>query len=454
MTLTLFADACDPGVTLTVNLGVLSQAATVGLWDVALWDVGAWGTGSEATDVSEWVRSFSTSRGFQSGQDVWTAGSLTLALDNRDGRFSPDNTVTGAPYVVGSTSGLRPGCPISVIMSYAGIDYPIFTGYVTSWAESWASHGTTYNPCNTEDPESLDRVGDAIMTITATDVWGRLGRQKRRPASSPSGAGDNFSQRIARILAVSNYFGSMFLSDGVTTFQETTLDSEIIGEINKTVESEGGCCYIDADGTLVARGRFDPLNDTRSRNVQIAFGDKAGEVLWSGLSVAPISDGRIVNHAVYACTGGTDQEAVDPVSVSLYGLCDDDQQPTDLICETDAQVLALAQWAVLVASRPESRVESIEMKPRCDLATMAPLALAAKIRDLVSIRVRPPSDQFHYLYRECFTSGISHTVSRNDWTVTFNTSTATQYRRFDGSRWDSGTWGTDSLDPDAAMWFI
>jgi len=339
-------------------------------------------------------------------------------------------------------------------MSYAGYDYPIFKGYVSSWEESWELHGTTYNPCNHDDPESLDRVGDAYMTITATDEWGRLGRQKRRPASVAAGAGDTYGQRIARLLAAANYSGPLVLSTGVSTFQETTIEDEILGEISKTVQSEGGCCYVEADGTIVTRGRYDPMNDPRSTNVQIPFGDKAGEILWSSISIAPISDSRIVNHAVYARDGGADQEVFDKLSIALYGICDDDQQPTDLLCETDSQVLALAQWSVLVGSSPEALVEEIEMKPRCDLATMAPLALDSRIRDLVSIRLRPPSDQYHYLDRECFVSGVSHSVDENDWTVKLRTSTATQYRRFDTSRWDVGTWGDTSIDPNAAKWFL
>jgi hypothetical protein len=456
--MTLFAD-CGDSVEMTVNIGMISEATTAGIWDVALWDTGTWGTGIVPVDVSAWVRSFTSSRSFQSGQDVWNAGSLTLVLDNRDGRFSPDNvatTPTPAPYASGGISGVRPGCPISVLMTYAGIEYPVFTGYVTSWGESWTEHGTVFNPsdCN-NDPENLDRVGDAFMTVTATDVWGRLGAQRRRVPVSPAvGAGDDYGQRIARLLVAADFSGSMYLSAGAVTFQETTLESETIGEINKVVQSEGGVCYADADGTIVARGRYDPLTDPRSTTPQIYFGDKAGETLWSTLTVAPVSDDRIVNHAVFACSGGTDQEASDPVSISIHGIHDDDQQPTDLLCQTDAQVLGLAQWAVLVGAYPEATVEQIELKPRCDLATLAPLALGSKIRDLVSIRVRPPSAQYHYLDRECFISGITHTVSENDWTFKINTSTAKQYRRFAGSRWDEGVWGSSDIDPNAALWFL
>ena len=45
MSMTLFADACDPGVELTVELGLMTPSSFSGIWDVSLWDVGFWGIG-------------------------------------------------------------------------------------------------------------------------------------------------------------------------------------------------------------------------------------------------------------------------------------------------------------------------------------------------------------------------------------------------------------------------
>lgn len=457
MSLTLFPDSCDSSVKLIVELGLMTPTSFSGIWDTAIWGTSFWGTGPDRQDISAYVRSVGTSRAFSSDMKAWNAGSSEIVLDNRDGRFSPDNVGVGAPYVVAGLTGIRPGCPIWVSIEYNSITYPLFTGYATDWDESWQGHSITLSTCDdSDDPDGLDRDGDALMTLVGTDEWGRLGRQKKRAAVALTGAGDTFGQRIARILASAGYSGSSMLGTGVATFQDTDLSSEVLSELNKTAESEGGAIWIDADGMLIAKGRYALMEDVRSSTIQVAFGDNpaAGEIMWSGLSVAPISDQKIINHAIYARSGGTAQEVTDAASVVLYGTCDDSGQPTDLSCETDAQVLALAQWRVITGRDPEATVTSIEIKPGCDVDTLVPMVLDRQIRDLVSIKIRPPSAQNHYFYRECFISGISHSIAGGDWTVTFDLSTATAYRTFAASRWDEGTWGSSDVDTTGAKWFV
>lgn len=454
--MTLFADACEPGVVMTVYLGLMTPTSDSGIWDVSTWDSAAsWGVGPDKIDISSYVRSVEINRAFGSDMKSWNAGSISITLNNRDGRFSPDNLEPGAPYVVAGLTGIRPGCTILMTMAYSGITYITYAGYVTDIDEGWTLHGTTPSTC-VDDPEDLDRTGDAFVVITGTDEWGRLGRQTKRVAVAPVGAGDSFGLRIARILTSAGYTGSATIDSGMTTFQATDLSSEVLGELNKAAESEGGMIWVDDDGTIIARGRYAPLNFPRSSIVRVAFGDNsaAGEVMWSGISVGTISDQKIINHAIYGRVGGVPQEYRDNASIVLYGVCDDSSQPTDLMCETDAQVAALAQWKVIVGAAPEAAIQNLELKPRCDLATLAPLALSTKMMDLVSVRIRPPSTQKHYLYRECFIAGLTHTISGNDWTVTFVLSTATEYATFRNSKWDSGTWGSSDVDTTGARWFI
>lgn len=461
MSLTLFADLCQTPVELIVELGLMTPTSFSAVWDAAIWGpyatAGTWGTGPDRQDISDRVRSVSTGRSFSADLKTWNAGSVEIVLDNRDGRFSPDNLEVGAPYVVAGLTGIRPGCPIWVSIQFAGITYPLYAGYATDWNEGWQGHSITPTTCSTStDPDGVDRDGDALMTLIGTDEWGRFGRQKKRAAITPVGAGDTFGQRITRILASAGYSGSTVIGTGVATFQDTDLSSEVLGELNKTAESEGGAIWIEGDGSLVAKGRYALMEDVRSSTIQVAFGDNpaAGEIMWTNISVAPVSDQKIINHAIYARTGGTAQEVTDATSVVLYGTCDDSSQPTDLTCQTDPQVLALANWRVITCKDPEATVNDIEIRPCCDLGTLAPMVLDRQIRDLVSIKIRPPSTQNHYFYRECFIAGISHTISGGDWVVTFNLSTATAYRSFATSRWDEGTWGASDVDPTGAKWFV
>jgi hypothetical protein len=327
-------------------------------------------------------------------------------------------------------------------MTYAGTSYPIFTGYANKWLEGWALH----SPAD----------GDAYMTVSGYDDWGRIGRVKKKVPIAPIGDGDTYGQRVARILASAGFTGPTVIDVGETTMIGTDLSQEPVSELGKVAQSEGAgaAIWAEADGSIVAKGRYSLIEDLRSSVVQVQFGDSPGDIPWIDIITAPVSDDGIVNRAVYARTGGIEQEYSDPRSIALYGQCDDPDSPSDLLCETDGQVAAVAQWAVMVGKDPESRVEAITLNPRVDLTTIMPVVLYLKIRDLVAVRLVPPSATGHVFYRRCFVSGLSFDIAGNNMTVKVSLETATAYARFAGSLWDSARWGANDVDADGSLWFV
>lgn len=440
--LTVFdVSGCGGGAELTVEIALTAATGLAGLWDVGLWDVDLWGPDVVWQDVSPWVRSVETDRKFDSRMRTWQAGTFAVVLDNRDGRFSPDNLDPAAPYVVAGISGVRPGCPARIVLTYGGASYPLFWGYCASWDEGWALH----------EP----REGDAYMTVTGLDVWGWLGRAKGH-AVGAVGGGESYGARVARLLTAAGFTGTMALDTGVTTMQATTLADDRIAEINKTGQSEGGLVWAEADGTIVARDRYALMEDARSITVQAGFGDGPGEIPWEAISKAPISIDAIINSAEYKRDDplAVAQTYGDAVSIALYGVRGDPDTADDLVNEDDGQVYALAQWSVLVGKDPELRVEELALRPRCQLDTFGSTLLSLAIADLVTVTVRPPSATGHTMARNCFVSGVSHAISDNDWVMRVKTASATTYRAFAESLWDKGLWGASDVDPDGARWFV
>lgn len=456
MSLTVLSDGCHPGAELDVDVGLSTSLGSAGLWDVALWDAGLWGPDVVWTSVADRVRSVSTTRGFSRGWGTWSAGKITVVLDNRDGELSPDNLDPGSPFVAAGVSSIRPGVPIRVRLTIGGVTYQLFYGYVTSWGESWAGHAP--------------RVGDALVTVEGVDEWGRLARAKGFAVGSV-GAGDTFGQRVNRILDAAGFTGDVDADSGYVTFQATDLSAERVTELNDAARAEGGAVWAGTDGSIIARDRYSLVEDLRSITVQATFGDGdtdavvcwmgspwtvpdgAGESPWTELTVAPLTDERVVNRAVYTPSGLSAQTYIDPTSVALYG--DRTETLDDLPCQTEPQALALATWRVLVSKDPEALVERVSFRPRCDLDVLGPLLLGLEIRDLVRIRLRPPTDYAtHELDRYCHVSGIQIVIDRNDLTVSFPLESATAYRAFAASRWDIGTWGASDLDPTGALWFV
>lgn len=420
------------GVTLMVEVALTSATGQAGIWDVSLWDSAIWGAGENWEDVSAYVRSVDTSRKFSRDLRSWSAGSATVVLNNVDGRFCPDNT-TG-PYTAGGITGIRPGRPMRISLIYAGITYWLFYGYAYSWAESWVAHGP--------------RKGDALMTVSGKDEWGRLAKTDGY-AVAPVGAGELFGQRISRVLDAAGMNAPRDIDLGSNTMQATDLSDAPLTELGVTAASEGGAVWIDADGTFLARRKYALVEDSRSTTVQATFGDGGGvEIPWVDIDVAPVTDDMIINVATYKRVGGTDQRYTDPTSIALYGDCDDKSPNRDnLVCETDAQTYSLAQWAVATNKDPEARINQLTIKPRCDPTVLMPLILGLKIRDLIEVIIRPPSATLHTMTRSCFVSGIAMKISDADMEVKIDTSAAGVYRAFSTSLWDLGLW-------DEALWLV
>jgi len=454
------------GVTITVQIAISSvYSSTVALWDTAIWDAigDPWGYDDNWTDVSDDLIKISTNRSFSRDLRTWSAGKATIELLNDSGAYSVDN-LTG-PYAPGGITTIRPGSSIRVYMTYGGINYYLFYGHVTSWAESWVSFGP--------------RTGTASVTVEASDPWRRLAGANGLDPGVSAGSGETLGPRVNRILNSAGYSGGLSTDVGTIPFQATPLSDDPLTELGIVASSEGGQMWIDGDGTFMARRRYALIEDTRSTVVQAIFGDGGAigdetiycdtcdddnadyEVPWETISYAAIDDTMIINSATYKAVGGVEQTYSDPMSIALYGKQDDSgSNTTNLVCLNDSDVLTLAEWRVLINRAPEQRVTQITLKPWCDTATLAPLVLYLRIMDLVRIIRRPPSDQCHVMDRECYVAGIAHDISGGDWKVTFTFASATTNRQYSNSLWspDSGDqygfWGASPDDPEAALWFV
>src|SRR5262245_21301015 len=82
------------------------------------------------TDVSDDVRSFSSSRGRESELQDFDAGTATVVFDNRQGDYDPSYH-----------SYIRPLNQLKLFEQFAGATNPVFAGYVYSWDQQWPAPG-------------------------------------------------------------------------------------------------------------------------------------------------------------------------------------------------------------------------------------------------------------------------------------------------------------------------
>lgn len=413
------------GVTITVEAALSAATATYGAWNSGKWNTALWGPDEIYVDISNYVRSFKIDRTFARETQGWNPGTASVVLSNRDARFDPDNL--SGPYVTSGVTGIRPERPIRITATYAGITYPLYAGYITDWTDTWA-----------------DAHADAYVTLPCVDAMSALG-EVDGIATAPVGAGELAGARVHRLLDSADHRGPRNIMLGRNTMQDTDLSMNVAAELKLVEDSEGGGLWVDADGTVVFEDQYALMEQARSTVVQATFSDGSD----SNLPCADITPnyGRslIRNSVSYQRVGGTPQLAFDEASRALYKL--KQQSRTDLICETDAQALALASFYLEQHKQPAKAFNRIRVLPRNVQygPRLWPQVLGRRPRDLVQVNADPIGTTTKT--RACHISGIHHDVSPGTWVTDFDLWDATVFQTYANARWDIGRW-------DNASWFF
>lgn len=406
------------GVTITVEAALSAATGVYALYGTATFGTSTFGPDANWTDISAYVRRVETLRRFGREVGAWETGTATIVLDNRTGRFDPDNLA--GPYVTAGVTQIRPWRPVRIRATYAGVTYDVFRGYILSW------------------PETYPGQADSEITVACVDEFGLIARFDGLE-QAPVGAGEQSGRRIHRILDNAAYQGTRNIDLGQITVQATTLAQNALTEVKLTSDSEGGAVWCEPDGSVTFENRYALIENARSNTVQATFGDGGGtEIPYTDIVVEYDGD-QVHNYVQYARTGGTVQTAADATSRALYG--DQSQgNRSDLICETDAQALDLARYHLAVRKDPEKRITSISLAPAQPqrAAVVMPQALGRRVRDLIRV-VRRPTGRPNTITRDVFVSGIAHRFDAGDWRTTFELFSATGNQVFSSSRYDAAT---------------
>jgi hypothetical protein len=418
----------DTGVTLTCEIALSLPGGVYGRWGRSLWGRATWGPGTVYTDLSTRIRAFGTGRKFDRKLSAWSTGRGWVLLDNRDGELSPENLA--GTYTSGGVTLIRPGRRIRLRAAYGGATFGLICGVIDDWQEEIISAGPS--------------MGDAAVRIPIVDDWAELAAVDGE-AQASAGAGELFGARVHRILDGASWRGPRAVDVGSVTMQATTLAKSPVQELALTAFSEGGgLVWPDADGVMLAADRYARTSWPRSTIVQATFGDQDPSHLPYSNPRPTYDRALILNRAAYTRIGGVQQVAQDDASRAVYRLKSDVR--ADLICETDAQVLEVAQWAVATGRQPRRRIERITVYPRVRPADLWPVVLGARHLDLWRTVHHPPGGYTSDVYGHV--SGISHTVMPGgQWTSDFDLWSADPYYAFSGSRWGRATWGQ-------SKWFI
>jgi hypothetical protein len=345
-------------------------------------------------DVSNVVDSVNTRRGRNATADEFQTGSLTLRIVDQNGDFNPQNP--SSPYF----GYLTPMRKVSISATSAGVTYPMFSGFITSY--------TTTTPKNANDV--------VYTVITAVDAF-RLAQNAQIATITGATAGDLSGTRINQILNTIAWPSSMRDVDaGLTTLQaDPGTARTALAAMTTATNSEYGALYVDASGSFVFQDRTVTVASIAA--TPTVFNDNGTDIGYSN-AIWRLDDTLVFNQANITRTGGTVQNATNTASVEKYFAHTYNQQ--DLLMQTDAVALDYAR--AYVASRAETsvRCDAIELDLYTENYAAGILAaLDLDFFDPITITTNQPGASLLTKTLQIF--GVAHSVTPNKWRTTFTT---------------------------------
>lgn len=345
-------------------------------------------------DVSDQIDKIETGRGRNAQADQFQTGTMSLRIVDQNGDFNPQNPAS--PYY----ELLDPMRKVFISATYNGVDYPIFSGFITSY--------TTTTPKN-----ALDVV---YTTITAVDAF-RLAQNAQVSTVTGATAGDLAGTRINQILDQIGWPASLRDVDpGLTTLQADPGTARTSLQAMQTVEtSEYGALYVNPSGAFVFQDRS--VTTGSIAGTPTVFNDDGTDIPYNN-AVWRLDDTLVYNQATVTRSGGTPQVATNAASIAKYFVHSYNQQ--DLLMQTDAVALDYAQ--AYVASRAETsiRCDAIELdlySPSYNAGILA--ALTLDFFDPVTITTNQPGASTLTKTLQVF--GVGHFITPNTWRTTFTT---------------------------------
>ena len=345
-------------------------------------------------DVSNQIDKIETGRGRNAQADQFQTGTMSLRIVDQNGDFNPQNPAS--PYY----ELLDPMRKVFISATYNGVDYSIFSGFITSY--------TTTTPKN-----ALDVV---YTTITAVDAF-RLAQNAQVSTVTGAAAGDLAGTRINQILDEIGWPSSLRDVDpGLTTLQADPGTARTSLQAMQTVEtSEYGALYVNPSGAFVFQDRS--VTTGSIAGTPTVFNDDGTDIPYNN-AVWRLDDTLVYNQATVTRSGGTPQVATNAASIAKYFVHSYNQQ--DLLMQTDAVALDYAQ--AYVASRAETsiRCDAIELdlySPSYNAGILA--ALTLDFFDPVTITTNQPGASTLTKTLQVF--GVGHFITPNTWRTTFTT---------------------------------
>jgi hypothetical protein len=331
------------------------------------------------------------------------AGFASIVFNNTSGIYDPDNTSVSSPWVVGGASILRDGLQMRIMATWNSVTYPLFNGFLEN---NFTNQGFLPN-----------------VTMTFYDGIGYIA-DGFAPALAVAANSETAAVRAGRMLDIAGWTTANGFSRSLTgsvVMLATVQNRGCMQAITECVNAIAGRFYISKSGvaTLV------PLADKFSRPTQLLFSDSnaSNTVTYSDLITNPGTK-YVVNQAIIMRGDNNQVTSTYNPSVAAYGVV---KKEIFAPVNTDTSATNLALYESRKLATPDTYVERIEFNGLvvAQNGLLYPDFLSTELADQVSVQ-RTTYDG-RPLQWNLVVEGMKHTITQNNWIVSFNTSDINPY---------------------------
>jgi hypothetical protein len=317
-----------------------------------------------------------------------------VVLFDQTGAWNPMNPAS--PYY----PNLVPLRQIIIYATYLGVDYYIFSGFITNY-------DTGFRLGNEDVSTVTLRCVDGTKLLAGSSITTVSGA----PAGQLSGA------RVDAILDAVEWPVSLRQVDtGETTLQadpgtsRTALDA-----LNTVADSEFGGVFVNSQGEVKFVSRNDLI--TSPATSSYAFSDTGSEISYNNAVVA-FDDTTLINDVTVTRVGGTAQNAYDQPSIDTYFLHSGNR--SGILVQTDTESLNQAKGILATRKDPEIRIDSIALNLYDDTNPLKPQS-GVDIELLDGVTVTKTMPGATSITQESLVNGIHHDITKSSWVTTLFT---------------------------------
>jgi hypothetical protein len=353
------------------------------------------GSGTLPVEITDLVTRVGIRRGRNRITSKFEFGSADVVLYDQNGDWNPTNSA-GAYY-----PNLVPLRQIIIYATYLGVDYYIFSGYITNYDTGFRQGNEDVSTVTLRCVDAFKLLaGSAITTVTG------------------AAAGQLSGARVDALLNAVEWPISLRNIDvGESTLQADPGTSRNVLEALQTVEnSEFGGIFIDGESKINFVDRNSLI--TRPATSVYTFSDTGSNISYTNAVVA-FDDTTIANDVTVNRLGGTAQNVFDQPSIDKYFLHSGIRE--GILVQTDSESLNQARGILATRKDPEVRIDSIQLNLYDDSNPNKPLAgVDIDLLDGITvIKTMPGSTS---VTQPSLVNAIHHDITKSSWNTTLFTS--------------------------------